>query len=208
MKSLSPVQRWLLAFAATVVAVVVCDLYIDRPIVGIANRLPALYDPASLTLNVIELFLPLSMGAALVTGIWAAMGRNIGRWGEALMLAGFSIGIAVVPVDAILKRVFCRVPVKYFLKSGSYGFFPFHGGFALDSFPSGHTAFVSAGLLVLWIVEPRWRAIYAGVIAVTALCLILVNGHFFGDTLGGLFVGGTAAWTTVTLWRKQHERAR
>ncbi|MBS0470001.1 MAG: phosphatase PAP2 family protein [Proteobacteria bacterium] len=203
MKSLSPVQRWLLAFAATVVAVVVCDLYIDRPIVQVANRLPALYDPASLTLNVIELLVPLLIGAAFVAGVRSAMGRTIGHWGEALMLAGFSIGIAVVPVEAILKRIFCRVPVKLFLKSGSYGFYPFHGGFALDSFPSGHTTFVSAGLLVLWIVEPRWRAAYASVIAITAICLILVNGHFFGDTVGGLFVGGTAAWTTVTLWRKR-----
>src|SRR5262249_20897615 len=70
---------------------------------------------------------------------------------------------------------------------GAYGFHPFHAGVWYGSFPSGHTARMSAAAAVVWIAYPRWR--WAAVVATVAVVIGLLgmDYHFVGDVVAGSF---------------------
>jgi membrane-associated phospholipid phosphatase len=203
MQDLKPLQRWLLALAVTTAVVILSYHLVDRPLATFLHAHAVLYKPASLVLGLVELIIPIVMASAFAGGLWVASGRTLPRWAEALMLAGYAQGIALVTVEGLLKPMFGRTWPDAFLRDGTYGFHLFHGGHDYASFPSGHTSFVSAALIVFWLVYPRSRIICALGIAAVIASLLLVSGHFLGDTAGGLFVGATAAWLTVTLWHRR-----
>jgi membrane-associated phospholipid phosphatase len=202
MQDLKPLQRWSLALAITTAVVILSYHIVDRPLAQFIHAHTVLYAPASMVLGAVEIIIPIVMASAFASGLWVASGRTLPRWAEAFMLAGYAQGIALVTVEGLLKPMFGRTWPNAFLHDGTYGFHFFHGGRDFASFPSGHTCFVSAALLVFWVLYPRGRAVYVLGIAAVIASLLLVNGHFLGDTAGGLFVGATAAWLTVTLWRR------
>lgn len=202
MQDIKPLQRWLLALAITTAVVILSYHLIDRPLAQFVHAHALLYKPASLMLSLLEIVIPVVMIAAFASGLWVVSGHTLPRWAEAFMLAGYAQGIALVTVEGLLKPMFGRTWPNAFLHDGTYGFHLFHGGHDFASFPSGHTCFVSAALLVFWILYPRGRLVYPLGIALVIVSLLLVNGHFLGDIVGGLFVGATAAWLTVTLWRR------
>lgn len=203
MGKLRPLQRWLLLLAITAVFVILSYHLIDRPLATFIHTHSVLYKPASLTLGLVEILIPVVMASAFGAGLWVASGRVLPRWAEALMLAGYSQGIALVTVEGLLKPLFGRTWPDAFLRDGTYGFHFFHGGHDYASFPSGHTCFVSAALIVFWLLYPRGRIIWALGIAAVIASLLLVSGHFLGDIAGGLFMGASAAWLTVTLWQRR-----
>ena len=76
-----------------------------------------------------------------------------------------------------------------FIRDGIYGFFPFHGGAAYGSFPSGHMTAVCAAMTVLWQLWPRGRPVYALAAAAAGLGLLCMNYHFLSDILAGACLG-------------------
>jgi membrane-associated phospholipid phosphatase len=85
------------------------------------------------------------------------------------------------------------------IRNHQYGFMPFHGGAGYESFPSGHTARVTAPFAVLWQRLPRLRVLWVLPPLVIIAGLIFANFHFMGDCIGGVYVGVTAAAIALAL---------
>ena len=87
-----------------------------------------------------------------------------------------------------------------FIKDGVYGFSPFQGiGPGFGSFPSGHTTAACSALVVLWLLWPRGRPLYALLILSTAVGLIGRNYHFVADVIAGGALGTMVAVATVRI---------
>jgi membrane-associated phospholipid phosphatase len=82
-----------------------------------------------------------------------------------------------------------KTPNPSLVQDGAYGFHPFHGGEAFDSFPSGHTARIFAILSVVWIAAPRWRWLCVLGCGSVIVGLVGMNYHFVGDVIGGAGLG-------------------
>jgi membrane-associated phospholipid phosphatase len=83
------------------------------------------------------------------------------------------------------------------IRDGAYGFHPFHGGTAYGSFPSGHAARTLAVAAVVWIAYPRWRWACGLASVAIAAGLIGMDYHFVGDVVAGGFVGGVVGTYTA-----------
>jgi membrane-associated phospholipid phosphatase len=101
-----------------------------------------------------------------------------------------------------LKWVFGRSWPEFWLKNGIYGFRPFTDSYFYGSFPSGHTAYISAPLGVLWALQPKWRPVCGAVIAIVMFGLVGANYHYLADVLAGLLTGTFCAWGTLVLLRR------
>jgi membrane-associated phospholipid phosphatase len=184
-----------LAFAAALaVATIVCIPFVDRPVAiwcaGLKPWRLAFQACASPSL----LPLPLA-GIVLVV---AALRR--GAIGRVWLLTSVATMAASAAKDE-LKFVFGRPWPSTWLMWGTYGFHPFSNGAFFGSFPSGHTAYVSAPLCVLWVLAPRHRWLWGGVIGLVMVGLVGADYHFVGDVLAGLLTGMGCAWGTLRLMR-------
>jgi membrane-associated phospholipid phosphatase len=74
------------------------------------------------------------------------------------------------------------------ISKGVFGFFPFHGGLARASFPSGHTTIITATAGVLWVILPELRVAWAALVGVV-VGLIAWNCHFVSYVIAGLHLG-------------------
>lgn len=138
-------------------------------------------------------------GGVLVYAVWR-------RWrGLAPVALGWlavcAATIAATAAKDELKWVFGRPWPGTWLKYGAYDFHPFTTSLFYGGFPSGHTAYISAPLCVLWVIAPRWRWGYGAVIGLVMLGLVGAGYHFVGDVLAGLLTGMLCAWGSVVLMR-------
>jgi membrane-associated phospholipid phosphatase len=98
-----------------------------------------------------------------------------------------------------LKWMFGRPWPSTWMRDGIYGFHPFANSMLFGGFPSGHTSYISAPLCVLWVMVPRFRWLWGGVIVLVMFGLVAANYHFVGDVLGGLLTGMACAWGSLVL---------
>lgn len=84
---------------------------------------------------------------------------------------------------------------------------------AHHSFPSGHTALTTAGMLGwLWALkrakQRRWTYLVIFIIFIVAVSRVLVIRHFLSDVIGGIYIGMIAAlWAKGCChWLQQHSR--
>lgn len=204
---MTALQRWLLALLLTAGAVVVCYLWLDRPIALLAHALGAHRVTFARFTHIPEPLIPLAAIAFVALGLWVLAGRPLSKPAEAGVCCSISL-IVGETVKSGLKFVFGRLwPETWiennpsFIHDGAYGFNPFHGGAGYGSFPSGHTAATCALFAVLWIFYPKLRPLYALSVLAVAVGLIGANYHFLGDVIAGGFVGTSIGWMTVALWR-------
>jgi len=99
-------------------------------------------------------------------------------------------------INSFLKGLFGRTwPESWlgdnpsWIRDGVFGFFPFHGGLAWTSFPSGHTTTITATAAILWVVCPELKVAWAALVAVVVTGLIAGNYHFVSDVIAGLYLG-------------------
>jgi len=195
-------RAWLLAFAATVVAVGVCMAYVDRPVASFFEshfRQSALWNGIDLALSPIALVVVAALFFLLACGTWVLSGRPLVPWTRVPLLCSWATMWAVA-AEIILKRMIGRSwPDPTYTQEHLYGFHWFHGTPHWDSFPSGTMAISCAILTVLWILRPRWRA--PGVVVVALLCLAVVlnNYHWISDLIAGAFLGISIGWMTTRL---------
>jgi membrane-associated phospholipid phosphatase len=98
----------------------------------------------------------------------------------------------------IFKRIFGRAwPDPTFVQNRINGFLLLHGGPHWHSFPSGTAAISAAIVSVLWILQPRWRALGALTVALLCSAVVVTNHHWVGDVIAGTFLGTFIGWMTV-----------
>jgi len=199
------VQQWLIALALTAVAVAVAYAWLDRPIAFFAHgelRQPLF---AHLT-KISEWFAPVAIVVFLVLGLRGLTGRPLVKFEAVILLCSLSL-VSAAAIKNQLKIIFGRTwPETWvannpsLIRDGAYGFNFFKAGPGYESFPSGHTAAACAVMSVLWIVYPRWRPLYALVVAAVAIGLLGADYHFLSDIIAGGFVGASTGWIAVLLW--------
>ncbi len=125
-----------------------------------------------------------------------AFGWRPGPVGRALFAAAAAMIVTIVLKDR-LKYLFGHTwPETWingnpsFIRDGVYGFFWKHGGPGWASFPSGHTALITAPVAALWHAWPKWRWLGALLVLLVAVGLLGANYHFLSDVIAGFLLGG------------------
>ena len=184
-------------------------MFVDRPIATWSHD--ALHRPA-LAVSITKLakftvFIGVATVILVVSLIWRLAGRPITpAWRLAMQasLATVLAGVAVI----LLKYGFGRLwpetwvpgaPNPSWIGMHRFAFLPFHGGEGYESFPSGHTARVTAPCAVLWRGLPRWRVLWAVPVLIMTAALIAADFHFAADCLAGAYVGAAAAGLAIML---------
>jgi membrane-associated phospholipid phosphatase len=203
----SPLAAWFVALLLTSLAVVVSFLWLDRPIAYLAHDLAQPFNLFSRLPKTPGALFPIAGLVVLVLGLRALTGRALTRPQAVFVLCSLSLGAATV-IKNVLKYVFGRTWPETWLnnhasliRDGVYGFHPFHGGRAYESFPSGHTAVTFAVVSVLWICYPRFRPLFTVIGLGVAVGLVGANFHFLSDVIAGAFVGLSTGWIVLALWQ-------
>lgn len=132
---------------------------------------------------------------------------------------------SLTPLESAILRLSCAILVAWALKeelkwafgrtwpetwikgnpsyfgNGTYGFFPFHGGQAYASFPSGHTAAITAFAGALWVLWPKLR--WLGIVLSLAVVIGLLGAdyHWLSDIIAGAILGGTTGIAAARIGR-------
>ncbi len=186
-------MRFLAAFfAAGVVAILICIGFVDQPVAVAVERLQG----ARILFQAMAAPSLLALPGATIVLVLAAF-RRVPR-------AGIIVSAAVLAATAAkdeLKWAFGRPWPETWLKWGDPTWKPFIDNVFYGSFPSGHTAYISAPMAVLWVVAPRWRPVWGGLVLSVMAGLVLADYHFVGDVIGGLLVGVGCAAGTMRVMR-------
>jgi membrane-associated phospholipid phosphatase len=195
-------RKWLIAFASTAIAVVICDAYVDRPVANFFEqnvRHTIAWSWIERALSPLDYIVLAALMFLLVCGLRAMFGGALATWTHAPLLCSWAAMWAVA-AQMIFKRVFGRGwPDPTYVQDHLYGFHWLQGGLHWESFPSG-TATISVAIAsVIWIAAPRWRG--AAALAASLLCIAVVvtNDHWVGDVLAGAFLGANIGWMTIAL---------
>ena len=173
-------------------------LYIDRPVA----RFVAAHDTYQLFFEGLAspslLALPFASVYAVIHTQATLARRRQGALAQLLLALTLAIAFATVAKDE-LKWLIGRPWPGTWVKYGVYTLSPFTDTQYFGSFPSGHTAYVAAPLLVLWWRLPRYRWLWLTVIFMVMIGLVGSNFHFVADVIAGFFIGLAAAAGTVAV---------
>lgn len=203
-------RRWLLALAATTLLVVLCVVFVDRPVAQFAEahtRNTRLFDYLLDFFRIIPAMVPLALLTLFITGGLALSGRRHPEWLKTPLLCSWSL-VWSLAATLVFKHLFGRTGADpEYIAEGKYEFSFMHGGPIFggpghDSFPSGTMAVAGAIVGVLWAAYPRLRGLWAAILLVIAVALILANFHFVGDVIGGTYLGLLIAVLTLQLQRQ------
>ena len=198
---------WLTAFVATAALVILCYLYVDRPVAFFAhaNTVPNRRYFDMLTRISEYLFVAAAFGF-VVFGLRALVTARWHKWQAVILLCGIALAVAETIKDE-LKFAFGRTWPETWINNnpslignGTFGFNPFHGGAGYNSFPSGHTTAVCTVAAVLWVAYPKLRPLWILTVLAVVVGLIGADYHFVSDIVAGAFLGTTTGWLAVMLW--------
>jgi membrane-associated phospholipid phosphatase len=210
-REMNRAQVWGIAALATVIAIVVCYFFLDRPFALFAHTYLrparfAYFDFFDLLTLIPE---PIPVIAAVIfaaLGIRALTGRALPRPFEVALVLSVT-ALCTTMINRQLKFAFGRTwPETWtgsnpsFIQDGVYGFFPFHGGAGYAALPSGHMAAICAVATILWLCYPRLQPLYVFVVALVLVGLLGANYHFLSDIIAGVFVGVSMGWFAIALW--------
>ena len=193
------------AYSVALAAIVISYLWVDRPV--------AFWVHSEITTKTFFVLLtripePLPILALIIffaAGIWARVAKPTSK----LYMTLVTCSISLIVADAAksqLKYDFGRTwPETWInnnpslISNGAYGLNFFHGGIGYASFPSGHMTEICAVISVLWIYHPKFRALYALVVAAVAIGLLGANYHFVSDIIAGTLLGTVTGWLAVAV---------
>jgi membrane-associated phospholipid phosphatase len=189
-------QRSLAALAACVVLVVVCYLWVDRPVAFYVHDHQVesfrVFKWLTYPPPLVQTWSPLVLALLAVRLAWGPLAR----WQKTLAVACLSL-IVADQFRSSLGDVCGRYwPETWFdnnpslIGTGTYGFHPFESGDDIGSFPSGHASRILAFAMVWWIAMPRGRGLWIAVCLPMLVSLVAMNYHFVGDVLAGGCLGG------------------
>jgi membrane-associated phospholipid phosphatase len=184
-----------------VLATLFCMWFVDQPVAGFfaAHRTWRFFFQLCAAPSLLAL--PVA-GIVLANAVLARLrgARAIGR----VWLVSSVATLAGTAAKDELKWMFGRPWPSTWLHYGTYQFHPFAESMLFGGFPSGHTAYISAPLCVLWVLAPRYRIFWGGIIALVMFGLVAAGYHFVGDVLAGLLTGIVCAWGTLVLMKPRN----
>ena len=186
-------------WAALVLASLVSIMFFDRPVAlffsqeqGLRRIFQVIAAPSLLPLPLAGLYLA-----------WMVLQKLRRQISPSPVLFAMSVAtLAATAAKDELKWSFGRSWPQFWLHDGIYGFKPFTDSYFYGGFPSGHTAYISAPLGVLFALQPRFRLICGAVIGLVMFGLVAADYHYLADVLGGLVTGTACAWGTLVLLRR------
>lgn len=96
-------------------------------------------------------------------------------------------------VVKVLKTVVGRARPIFFEALDMTGFFPPSLEWAFNSMPSGHTAVSFAGLVMIGMLAPRYKAVTWSLAVVIGFSRVAIGAHWPSDVMLGAFVGMVVA---------------
>lgn len=212
--SLPAWRHWSLGLLATAVAVVVSYYWLDRPIAHLSHDALAPFHLFQKLTYIPDVLMPIAIITVTVATLRGLRPQPLSRFETVVILSGISLALAMA-IKSELKLVFGRTWPETWIRSNPslirdnvYGFFPFHGGAGYASFPSGHTTAICSVMTVLWLCYPKFRPLYALVIATVAIGLVGADFHFLSDVIAGGFLGISVGWVSVAFWENGTRRVR
>ncbi len=173
-----------------------CILFIDRPVELFVFTLRPYR--AAFQLCAAPSLLPLPLAFAYL-GLLAYGKLQGHRIRPGLFLTMSAATLAATALKDELKWMFGRPWPQYWQQYGLYSFHPFANSWLYGSFPSGHTSYIAAPMLVLMALRPRFAALSAGIVLLVMFGLVGAGYHYVGDVVAGFFVGLTAAAGSIIL---------
>jgi membrane-associated phospholipid phosphatase len=189
----------------TVVLCLVCYFYVDRPVAVFAAEAVRGHFWAERMFQAMAApsLISLPFGVVYLAALALRRGPGGRPWPAQALLTQVSVAIlAAMAAKDLLKWAFGRPWPAQYLTYGSYKFSMFNNGIQYGCFPSGHTAYISAPLLVIAWARPQWRWLCYGVIGLVMVGLVGGGYHFPGDTVAGLLTGYVSAAGTLALMRR------
>ncbi|MGE4424290.1 MAG: phosphatase PAP2 family protein [Pseudodesulfovibrio sp.] len=188
--------------------IVVCYLFVDRPVAEAALGLRdtawhALAKGLSQVAN--HLFFNVLVAAGLIAGAVDGLTNGLTDRSRKLLYLCLTVASAMLIGD-VFKEFFGRARPPLLFTKGVYGFFPLAGDDMHSSFPSGHTLRIFSSMTALGFILPRLRVPALVLAATVGVSRVLALRHYPSDVLFGALIGVTAA---VWAWRVLHpESAR
>jgi membrane-associated phospholipid phosphatase len=207
----SPWQKIALTYFAALALVVLAYFFADRqlaealkPIAGGVKLFPWLT-------YIVRVLGPLASIAMAVVAARALARGSLTPAEDAILRAACAILIAWALKEE-LKWVFGRTWPETWLKpanpsyfgDGTYGFFPFHGGQAYASFPSGHTTAITTLAGSIWVLWPKLRWLGIVLSLCVAVGLIGADYHWLSDVIAGAILGVTTGVVAAKIGRQRH----
>jgi membrane-associated phospholipid phosphatase len=196
----APDRRGLLAWSLVWLAcVVLCWAFVDRPFATFSHDV--LHRPAWCVWLTWLAVPPDKLAVAALVGafLWRVTGRHFDlAWRTTLAMAWATLfaTVAVVLLKYACGREWPETWVEHnpsWISNHAFAFLPFHGGAGYGSFPSGHTARVTAPFAVLWHRLPRWRVLWVLPTLLVTVGLLGANFHFPSDCIAGAGLGVVCA---------------
>jgi undecaprenyl-diphosphatase len=127
----------------------------------------------------------------------SALARRVRARRTAHSLAALYVFVSVASSGIIVniaKYVIGRARPKHFESTGGFSFDFWSGDADWASFPSGHATTAMALGLSLALLFPRLRWVFLSLGFWIAVSRLFTRAHYPSDVLGGVVVGGLAAW--------------
>jgi membrane-associated phospholipid phosphatase len=167
-------------------------VFVDRPLalwVDEHFRGTAAYRASDLMFRTLDGLAVVGLVLFIAASAVTLMQPRVPDWITRFAWAG-AAGVATLTVTMLLKVTFGRSQVyPPFLKQHIYTFHLFGGSKDYDAFPSATMSVVSAFLTGLVLERASQRVIAALVLVGLAVALLVVNGHWLADIIGGAYVG-------------------
>ena len=190
---------WALLSTASVLSLVLCVACVDRPVadfVYTAFGTPLFRMAVAILTTLHVLLVPMAL-FVVGCGAWRLSGRQLPAWAGLFLQAALAAAVALV-VALLLKVAIGRSQAyPLYVSNHIHEFRPFRGDPSYRAFPSGTMAVASAFLAVLCLesVGRRW---FAGTgLTLIAACLVITNGHWLADILGGFYLGTIVGWAIL-----------
>jgi membrane-associated phospholipid phosphatase len=194
-------SRARIATAAVVASILLTIAFLDRPFASASHALLARPAWAIWLTYLADVPDPAAVLGLGVTGIAWLAGWRPGRLGR-MLLAACLATLAASTAKDVLKEVAGRPwPEPYipgapsWIGTGTFGFFPFHGGRGFASFPSGHTTVITAPCAALWRSAGRFAPALILPPFAVAIGLLGADYHFLSDCIAGAALGTACALT-------------
>jgi membrane-associated phospholipid phosphatase len=183
---------WALLSGFGILLILICIAYVDRPVADFAhNRLDGTH-LFGIAVAILTSLLAVLVSMALFVvgcGAWYLAGRRLPNWARLLLQAVLAAAVSLV-VAYSLKIVIGRSEADpLYVSSHIHEFCPFRGDAGHMAFPSATMAIASSFLGVLCSGSTRRRVVAGALLTFIGACLVVTNGHWLADILGGLYLG-------------------